>query len=160
MLETNLKEHQKHVLHLTIDGKRFDWHQQYITGAELKRLGKIHQEDEILLLVKKPWHDELIVNDARVNLARPEIEHFVSKEKHVIVSLIVNSREKQWDKRKISFEQIVSLALGSWVNNPNSVVTVTFDRGPKENQEGSMVEGDVVFVKNKMIFNVTPTDKS
>lgn len=153
-------EHQKHVLHLTIDGKRFDWHHEYITGAELKKLGKIHEEDDIFLVIKKPWDDELITNEARVNLARPEIEHFISKEHPVKISLIVNGREKQWEKRKISFGQIVDLALGSMENNPNRVVTVTFDRGPHENPEGSMIVGNIVFVKNKMIFNVTATDKS
>ena len=77
--------------------------------------------------------------------------------KHI---LIVNGREKIWNEKKISFEEVVILAYGSFDNNPNKVFTVTYDRGPHQNPEGAMVFGDVVFIKNKMIFNVTSTDKS
>ena len=76
---------------------------------------------------------------------------------HVI---IVNGREKPWKEKNITFEQVVVLAFGNYDPNPNKVYTVTYDRGPHENPEGSMVKGDTVFTKNKMIFNVTCTDKS
>lgn len=80
--EKNLNdEHDKPVLFLTINGKQYEWHQQYITGAEIRELGKIPHNDEIFLAVKKPWEDELISNDMQVDLARPEIEHFYSKVK-------------------------------------------------------------------------------
>jgi hypothetical protein len=160
MTEKVTTEHRKHVLRFTIDGKHYDSHQEYITGAELKKLGKIHAEDDILLVIKQPWENQVITNDEKVNLARPGMEHFISKENPVKMSFIVNGREKQWDKRKISFEEVVVLALGAWDSNPNRVVTVTYDRGSHENPEGSMLRGDIVFVKNKMIFNVTSTDKS
>jgi hypothetical protein len=74
--------------------------------------------------------------------------------------LIVNGREKSWKERTISFEQVVTLTFGSYDPNPAKVYTVTYDRGPHENPEGTMVKGDKVFTKNKMIFNVTATDKS
>jgi hypothetical protein len=74
--------------------------------------------------------------------------------------LIVNLKEKAWPERKIGFEQVVILAYGSYDPSPNKVYTITYDRGPHENPEGSMIRGDEVFVKNKMIFNVTSTDKS
>lgn len=77
--------------------------------------------------------------------------------KHI---LIVNGRDKTWSEKEISFENAVILAFGSYDANPNKVYTVTYDRGPHQNPEGSMVFGDVVFTKNKMIFNVTATDKS
>jgi hypothetical protein len=74
--------------------------------------------------------------------------------------LIVNGREKLWNNRQISFEEVVILAFGAFDNNPNKVYTVTYDRGPHQNPEGAMVFGDTVYIKNKMIFNVTATDKS
>lgn len=80
-----------------------------------------------------------------------------NNKKHI---LIVNGREKIWNKKQISFEEVVVLAFGSYDNNPNKVYTVTYDRGPHQNPEGTMVYGDIVFIKNKMIFNVTATDKS
>lgn len=154
------EEDSKPVLHLIINNKRYDWHQEYITGAEIRKMGNIPADDEIFLAIKKPWDDEPIMDETTINLARPEIEHFYSKEKPHDVSLIVNGREKPWAENEISFEQVVVLAFGSYDNNPNKVYTVTYDRGPRQNPEGSMVRGTKVFVKNKMIFNVTATDKS
>ena len=153
-------EHGKHVLELTINGNRYHWHQQYITGAEIRKLGNISPDDEIFLAIKKPWEDEPITDDIQVNLARPEIEHFYSKDKHFKVELIVNLREKLWTEKTITFEQVVVLAYGSYDNNQGKIYTITYDRGPHENPEGSMVEGSRVFVKNKMIFNVKQADKS
>jgi len=153
-------EHGKSVLHFTINGKQYEWKKQYISGAEIRILGNIPHDDEILLAVKKPWKDEPIQDDKQVNLARPEIEHFYSREKHHKVTLIVNGRPKPWTEKTITFEQVVVLAFGNYDPNPNKVYTVTYDRGPHENPEGSMVKGDKVKVKNKMIFNVTCTDKS
>lgn len=73
-------EHDKRVLYLTINGKQYEWHQQFITGAEIRKLGDIPQDDELFLSVKKPWEDEMITDENQVNLARPEIEHFFSKD--------------------------------------------------------------------------------
>lgn len=160
--EIQSKDHEHHgkVLKFTINGKHYEWPQQYITGAEVRKLGLIPKGDEIFLAIKKPWEDEPILDETRVNLARPEIEHFYSNDKEVKVILIVNGREKSWNEKSITFEQVVILAFGSYDSNPNKVYTVTYDRGPHENPEGSMVRGDKVSVKNKMIFNVTATDKS
>lgn len=152
--------HARHTLQLTINGRHVEWREQYITGSEIRNLGSIPKEDEIFLAVKKPWEDEMIPNDSRVNLARPEIEHFYSKSKDVSVTLMVNGRPKSWNEKDITFEQVVVLGLGKYDPNPNICYTVTYDKGPRENPEGSMVRGDKVVVKNKMVFNVSATDKS
>jgi len=157
----NLEHGQvKRLLHLSINGKSYEWEKEYITGAEIRHLGKIPHEEDIFLAIKKPWEDEPIPDDKQVNLARPEIEHFYSKDKHHKFTLIVNGRPKPWIEKTITFEQVVVLAFGSYDPNPHKVYTVTYDRGPHENPEGSMVKGDKVCVKDKMIFNVTCTDKS
>ena len=154
------QEHGEHVLRLTINGKHFEWDRQYILGSEVRRLGIIPKENHIFLAIKKPWEDEPIPDDKQVNLARPEIEHFYSKDNHHLITLYVNGRPKSWGEKILTFEQSVILALGSYDPNPNKVYTVTYDRGPRENPEGTMVIGDKVIVKDKMIFNVTCTDKS
>jgi hypothetical protein len=154
------KEQGNAVLHLAINGKKYEWHKEFICGAEVRQLGNIPAEDEIFLAIKKPWEDELIPNDKQVNLARPEIEHFYSKDKDFKITLIVNGRPKLWNEKTITFEQVVISAFGTYDPNPAKVYTVTYDKGPHENHEGSMVKGDKVFVKDKMIFNVTATDKS
>jgi hypothetical protein len=153
-------EQGNHVLQLIINDKHFEWNQEYISGAEIRNLGKIPADDEIFLSIKRPWEDEAIKDDTNVNLARPEIEHFFSKEKHFNVVLIVNLREKTWTEKRINFEQVVVLAYNVYDPNPNKVYTITFDRGPHQNPEGSMIKGDKVFVKDKMIFNVKQADKS
>ena len=152
--------HEKSFLHLSVNDKHYEWHHEYITGAEIRRLGKIPHDDKIFLAIKEPWKDEQITDDTKVNLARPEIEHFYSKDEHFKVVLIVNGREKTWTEKTMTFDQVVVLAFGSYDLNPNKVYTVTYDRGSHQNPEGTMVKGDRVFVKNKMIFNVTATDKS
>ncbi len=80
------------------------------------------------------------------------------KEKEI--TIIVNSRPKQWTDRDISFLEVVSLAHnGSPPTGPNWVFTVTY-RKKEDKKERSMVEGDSVRAKDGMIFNVTSTDKS
>ncbi|MBL7894531.1 MAG: multiubiquitin domain-containing protein [Bacteroidia bacterium] len=148
-------------LHLIIDGKHYDWSEQYITGAQVKELGKIPKENEVYLSIKKPWEDELILDETKTDLARPGIEHFYSvKPIELPVVIIVNGRERSWDKRTITFEEVVKLAFDNYMDNGTTLYTVTYKKGPEQNPEGTMVKGDKVFVKNKMIFNVTSTDKS
>ncbi len=159
-VKNQIHEHSKHVLYLNINGKQYEWQQEYILGSEIRKLDNIAPEEEIFLTIKKPWEDEPIPDDKQVNLARPEIEHFYSKAKHHEIMLIVNGKPRQWNKKIITFEQVVELAFGSYDPNPDKQFTVTYDRGPHQNEEGSMVKGEKVFVKNKMIFNVTCTDKS
>jgi hypothetical protein len=87
---------------------------------------------------------------------KPEQQH--ENQNHHVV--ILNGREKPWKDKTITFEQVVVLAFGSYDPNPQKIYTVTYDRGPHENPAGSMVRGETVFTKNKMIFNATATDKS
>lgn len=151
-------EHGKRVLELTVNGKKYEWNQQYITGVEIRRLGNIPHDDEIFLAVKKPWEDEPIPGDKQVNLARPEIEHFYSTAKEVII--MINGTPHKWTKEKISFKEVIVLAFGQYIDKPTMVYTVAYEDGPKQNHEGSMFAGQEVFVKHKIIFNATATDKS
>lgn len=212
---------------LTVDGKTYEWNKQYITGAELRQLAGVAQEQEIYMALTEPWDDELItdetpINLARpgienffvkrdldffingvsfksnkqnlkgknirkmgnisddedlflqapapyadeliddkdiINLARPGVEYFISKEKPFSAAIIVNGRPKEWPKRKISFGEVIVLAFGS-DNITGTAYTVTYSKGPKQNQKGTMVRGDEVYVQDKMNFNATATDKS
>ncbi len=156
--EKEKNEHGQHVLELTINGKLYHWHQEYITGAEIRNLGNIAQEDEVFLAIKKPWEDEHIQDETKVNLARPEIEHFYSKIKKVVI--VVNGNPHDWNKQKIEFKEVIILAYGQYIDKPTMVYTVAYEDGPKQNPEGSMNKNQDVFVKNKMIFHATATDKS
>jgi hypothetical protein len=81
-------------------------------------------------------------------------------DEHKKFALIVNLEKKEWTEEKISYEQVTHLAFP---NPPAGIVikyTVEYERGPKENPEGSLTKGHSVFVKNEMVFNVTETGRS
>ena len=106
--ENNDHEHGSHVLHLTINEKKFEWHHQFITGEEVRKLGNIPQNDEIFLAIIKPWDDEILKDETKVDLARPGIEHFFSK-KHGedrFVSIKVNNVERTITRGKHTVAEI------------------------------------------------------
>lgn len=76
------------------------------------------------------------------------------------VVVIVNGRPREVRGPELSFEEVVNLAYD---NNPPSgpyiVITVTYSRGVGGAQ-GTMCPGDSVKIRERMIFNVTATDKS
>lgn len=82
------------------------------------------------------------------------------KEKDKETILIVNATPKPWRKEKISFTEVIILAFGAQNDNPNWIYTVAYEDGPKQNPEGSMIKGQEVHVKNKMIFHAKATDQS
>lgn len=150
----------KKKLHFFINDKPFTWYKQYIRGLQIRDLGNIPTEDDIFLDIKEGWQDDQILDNEVVDLARPGKERFISKPRPTDVTIIVNTRPKVWKETNISFEQLVALAFGSYDNNPNKGYTITYSRGWEPKPEGTMVKGSVVRVKNKMIFDVTATDKS
>lgn len=75
-------------------------------------------------------------------------------------SIIVNGRQKMFLGREISYNEVINLAYGSAPDNQNKAYSVTYKRGIGNKPEGSMDAGDVVKVKEGMIFNATSTDKS
>ena len=147
-------------LKLIINGEHFEWPEQFVTGKQLRKLGKIDADDEIYLDNKKPYVDKLIGDEEIVDLARPKIEHFYTKCINFEVVIIVGGEPKKWHMPKITFEEVIVLAYGSYNDSPTMVYTVAYEDGPRQNVEGSMIKDAVVFVKNKMIFHATATDKS
>ena len=78
------------------------------------------------------------------------------------VTIIVNGRAYEVPKNEeISFEEVVNRAFN---NNPptgeNVVITVTYSKGEEGHKEGTLNPGESVKVKDRMVFNVTATDKS
>lgn len=147
-------------LQFFINGKPFNWYKQFIKGAQIRELGNIPDDIDVFLDIKEGWQDDHILDDEVIDLARPGRERFISRSKSKDFIIIVNAREKAWHEPTISFEQVVILAFGTYDKNPNKGYTVTFSRGSDSQPEGTMVKNSVVHVKNKMIFDVTATDKS
>lgn len=71
----------KELLEFKIEGQSFKTEDQYKTGLQLKQLAGIPEDTDLYLQIKEPWADEPIENSTKVNLARPEIEHFFVKKK-------------------------------------------------------------------------------
>lgn len=78
---------------------------------------------------------------------------------HKSVTIIVNARPKEWDKKEISYEEVIVLAFDEYIENENIEYTVAYSKA-HGNQNGTLKKGEGVKVKNEMIFNVNKTDKS
>ena len=126
------------------------------TGAGLYVLGKLGSHRELFREADGDHEDELVPNDA-TPLRLKKDEHFYSERDFHI---IVNARPKVVTERVLSFAQIVALAFDNPPTGPNIMFTITYRHGPRQNPEGSLLEGQSVKIKDKMIFNVTATDKS
>lgn len=92
-----------------VDGIKFQTEKQFLTGLEIKMMANV-PEDLDLYLVVHGYQDELISNDKTVNLSRPGVEKFETRKKHEGLLLIINTRPVAFDGKKISYEEVVSLA--------------------------------------------------
>src|SRR5712692_1164981 len=73
-------EHGHHQLtyHITVDNKPFEWHQPFITGAEIKALVHAKPDYGVWLVVKGPEEDEPIGDDQRVELHKHPHARFIT----------------------------------------------------------------------------------
>lgn len=74
--------------------------------------------------------------------------------------IIVNTREKTWGEKKITFREVVGLAYDNPVFNDQIEYTVTYTKGEDKKPKGSLVDNESVNVKDGMIFDVERSDKS
>lgn len=148
----------KKKLLFTINGTKHTWYKQFIRGIQIRELGKIPVKDKIFLDLPGGWKDNLITDNEVVDLARPSVEHFVSRQDANDIEIIVNAIPKKYNKSKISYEEVVRLAFAKY--DPNRGYTVKYTEGPSQNPKGMLSKGVEVFVKNKMNFNVASTHKS
>jgi hypothetical protein len=88
-----------------------------------------------------------------------EDEHFHSG-KPKTYTIYVNGQEKTVTTKTVTYEQIVKLAFPNPIIGQNIIYTVGYEDGPHKNPSGSLMPGGKVYVKDGMIFDVTPTDKS
>jgi len=153
-------ENQKKTYKLKINSGNYDWTKRFISGVQVRQLGHIQEDDDLFLKRNGQEPDQLISNDTQIDLDNPGVEHFYSSESQKSFKIIVNGQLKEWNEKKISFQEVIVLAFGNYVDLPTMVYTVAYEDGPKQNPEGSMVKGSAVFIKNKMIFHATQTDKS
>lgn len=101
----------KPVLEITINSKKFEWTEQYITGLQVRKLGNISKEDKIFLDIEKPWEDEPIDDDSRVDIARAGIEQFFSykHEDERLVIIHINGNDYKIHRGKHTVAEIKTL---------------------------------------------------
>lgn len=75
-----------------------------------------------------------------------------------IYSIIVNGRPREVTEHKLIYLQVVQLAFLNEQPSEGKVYTVTFSN-PRGN-DGSLVDGQDVVIKDGMVFNVKKTDRS
>ena len=143
----------------TVDGRKFEWGAPGISGRTLKRFAEVDPlAFEVWLEVRGQDGDKIVADKEIVRLDTPVVERFYTAE--VSITIIVNGRPRQVKKRRLSFAEIVELAFPGGSATPSTIYTVVYKNGPEENPQGSMVEGQVINIKDRMIINVTKTDKS
>jgi hypothetical protein len=74
--------------------------------------------------------------------------------------IFVNATQHEVPGKEITYAQVVDLAYNNAPpTGPYVVITVTYSRG-ENGKEGTMLPGDSVKLKTKMVFDVTATDRS
>jgi hypothetical protein len=149
----------KHEVRIHIDQNRFE-SPNPTTGEALYRLGNVAPGLDLYRELTGDREDKVIPNGVeRVHLE--EDEHLHSGAPHVShFDIFVNGRKKVVTTRELSFDQVVALAFDPVPTGPDIMFTITYRHGPRENPAGNLLEGAVVKIKEGMIFNVTPTNKS
>lgn len=140
-----------------VDGLSMKWPRKTISGGHIRMLARTPQNRE-LVLQRGAEPDRVIEDDDLVHLDEHGVEHLTTRVRSVII--IVNGRRKTVEARELTFEQVVALAFDTPPIGENIVFTVTYTNGPPLRPEGSLIQGQSVPIKNRMVFNVTATDKS
>ena len=128
------------------------------TGAALYTLGKVDPGLELFREVTGDREDPEVPNGPET-VHLKEDEHFHSG-KPKTYTIYVNGQEKTVTTKTVTYEQIVKLAFPNPIIGQNIIYTVGYEDGPHKNPSGSLMPGGKVYVKDGMIFDVTPTDKS
>lgn len=76
---------------------------------------------------------------------------------HETTTIVVNTRSQTWTEKKITFEQVVALAVADQQYDPAGT-TVEYSRG--HGPDKSLRPGGSVNVKDGMVFDVEPSLRS
>jgi len=77
---------------------------------------------------------------------------------HHTTTIIVNGREIEFAEKTISYSQVVQLSYPN--DQPSENIEYTVAYANPHGKDGTLVEGQSVRIKERMIFNVTKTNRS
>ncbi|MCU1248445.1 MAG: hypothetical protein JWQ49_1474 [Edaphobacter sp.] len=146
------------IFRFLLNDRSFEWGAPHITGLTLKKLASVDPTGNEVWLDVPRGVSRLIGDMEFADLAAPGVERFYTRA--TVYKIIVNTRPKEVFTPKLTFWEVVKLAFPDASPSQTKIYTVTYKRGPSSNPEGSMVDGETVHLKDGMLFNVTPTDKS
>lgn len=73
--------------------------------------------------------------------------------------VIVNAESHIWNKKTISYDEVIKLAFGKNCNTDYKY-TVGYSKGVPQKSSGTLRKGEEVIVKSKMVFDAESTNKS
>ena len=147
-------------LTIKVDDKEYEVNDVFMTPVEIMEVAGVNPDRFYLKEIRKGGVEVSYKDDVEHKVTITKTSYFVSCEFEEIEYVIVNAREKAWNNDQISFDDVVLLAYGEVSTKPIVIYTINYKRGVPSKPEGSMVKGEVIYVKNKMIFNVTQTNRS
>lgn len=145
---------------ITVDEVHIEVEECFLTPIEIMVLAGINSDRYYLNENRRGGIEVTYKDDVQHKVSISKFSSFISYQLDEIENIIVNAREKAWTDNTISFDDVVKLAYGEVSTNPNVIYTINYKRGVPSKPEGSMIKGEVISVNNKMIFNVTQTNKS
>lgn len=79
------------------------------------------------------------------------------------VNIIFNGRSRTVDAREYSYSDLIYMCYSESVVKPMvypDIMTITYDKGPKDNREGSLSKGQTLTLTEGMIINAGRTDNA
>ncbi len=154
-------ENQEHThpVRIHIDQKPYE-SPSPTTVEALYKLGHVQAGFELFRGVKGDKEDQEVPDGPEIIELRQDEHFYTGPARPKKFTIIVNGQQKTVTTRTVTFEEIVKLAFPNPPTGPNIIFTVGYEDGPHANPSGSLLPGGKVKVKDGMIFNVTPTDKS
>ena len=152
-------QERKHQVRIHIDQKAYESPTPTV-GEALYKLGKVAPGFELYREVHGNREDQPIPNGPET-IHLKEDEHFHSGPvQNRDITVYVNTRPKVVKTSHLTYDEVVALAYNPVPQGPNVLFTISYDHGPRENPEGSLLKGGVVKIQNGMTFNVKQTDRS
>lgn len=149
--------HEGHPVRIHIDQKPYE-SPNPTTGTALYELGHVRPGWKLFREVRGDHEDPPIEDGPEPVHLRPD-EHFHSGEPRG-VTIIVEGTPHEWQKRSITYAEVVTLFDPAFPNHPDVTYSVTYHRGPSHHHEGILSPGASVKVKEGMVFNVSRTGQS
>jgi len=88
------------------------------------------------------------------------VGHYEHEDHETETMVIINASPHEVTGKELTYKEVVDFAYNNAPpTGPNVVITVTYSRG-ENGKSGTMLPGDSVKIKSRMVFDVSATDRS